>query len=290
MLKNFMNTEQHKFSKIGTLKHITIFFLLFFAGDLLSSLTFDLIFSVVKLPVRELYYIPRVAGCLLLTYLLFWLYTTKVLDLSMKDFRVTFAIKKWGIFFATFLPTIVIAIFLLIGNTVINMFTFSKILLIITVSLLMAFKAGILEEMLFRGYIMKLLENSWNKYIAILLPSFLFSLLHIPSMKTFSFISILLLVISGTLTGIMFSLVTYKGNSISNSILLHIIWNFVIVTDILHITTTTLQDSYHMPIISITIPSDNILLTGGSFGIEASIIAIIGYALICSFIIFFKNE
>ena len=50
----------------------------------------------------------------------------------------------------------------------------------------MAIKAGILEEMLFGEYIMRLLENKWNKYIAILLPAFLFSLLHILSMETFS--------------------------------------------------------------------------------------------------------
>lgn len=283
-----MDTEQYKFSKIKTLKHIAIFFLLFLAGDLFSSLPFDLLFSVIRLPVRELYSILRMTGCLLFTYLLFWLYTTKILHFSMKDFGITFAIKKWGILAAVFLPAFVTAIFLLIGDTTINEFAFGKIVLILTASLLRALKAGILEEMLFRGYIMKLLENRWNKYVAVLLPSFLFSLSHIPSMETFSFTGVLLLVISGTLVGIMFSLVAYKENSISNSILLHTVWNFVMVTDILHITT--LQGVYGMPIVSVTIPSDNILLTGGGFGVEASLVAMIGYALICGAISFFKKK
>lgn len=65
-------------------------------------------------------------------------------------------------------------------------FPLVKSLFIVIATLFMAIKAGILEEMLFGEYIMRLLENKWNKYIAILLPAFLFSLLHILSMETFS--------------------------------------------------------------------------------------------------------
>ena len=63
------------------------------------------------------------------------------------------------------------------------------------------------EEMMFRGDIMKLLESRWNKSIAILIPSFLFSLVHIPSMVTFTVSGVQLLIISGRVEGIMFSLV-----------------------------------------------------------------------------------
>lgn len=283
-----MNGKRHKFSTGKTLKHIVIFFLLFLAGDLLSSIPFDLLFSVVKLPIRELYTIVRTVGCLLFTYFLFWFYTTRTLHLNMSYFGITFAIKKWGILYAVFLPVFVVIMFLLIGDTVINVFSFSKILLIAAASLLMALKAGILEEILFRGYIMKLLENRWNQYVAVLIPSFLFSLAHIPSMETFSVTGILLLIISGTLAGIMFSLAAYKGNSVSNSVLLHALWNFIMVTDILHITTV--QGAYGVPVVSITIPSDHITLTGGGFGVEASVIAIIGYALVCSLLLFFNRN
>ncbi|MCI9540294.1 MAG: CPBP family intramembrane metalloprotease [Lachnospiraceae bacterium] len=274
-------------TKLKILKHIIIYLLLFLAGDLLNSLCFDLVFSIVKIPIRELYSILRMAGNLFITYLLFWLYTTKVLHQNMKDFRITFAIKKWGILFAICLPIFVVVIFGLIGNIVVNKFSFGKILFILIAALFMAVKAGILEEMLFRGFIMKLLEDKWNKYVAVFLPSFLFSLLHIPSMETFSIGGIMLLVVSGTLVGVMFSVVTYKGDSISNSALLHAVWNFLIITDILHITTV--KGVYGAPIIAITIPSDNMLLTGGGFGIEASIIAIIGYSIICYFALFQKK-
>lgn len=163
-----------------------------------------------------------------------------------------------------------------------------EICLIIIASMLIALKSGITEEMLFRGYIMKLLESRWNKYIAILIPSFLFSLVHIPSMETFTVSGVLLLIISGTVVGIMFSLVSYKGKSISNSALLHAAWNFIMITDILHITTA--QGTYGSPIFSIIISSDNVFLTGAGFGIEASIIAIIGYILVCGFVLIPKKK
>ena len=68
---------------------------------------------------------------------------------------------------------------------------------------------------------MKLLENCWNTFVAILAPSFIFGLFHIPSMETFSVVGVMLLIVSGTLVGIMFSLVAYKENFIANSAIIH---------------------------------------------------------------------
>lgn len=268
-----------KYSTAKTIKHIFIYFLLFIAGDFVNGILFDFIFRVVKLPIRELYIILRMAGCLVLTYFLFWIYTKKGLHQEMRDFGITFSIKGWGILYAVCLPVCVAAAFFLLGEGSVNAVPSGGIILVITYSLLMAVKAGILEEMLFRGYIMKLLENRWNKYIAILVPSFVFGLVHIPSMETFTVSGVLLLIVSGTLVGIMFSLIAYKGKSIGNNALLHTVWNFLLVTDILHITTK--QGAYGTPLFSIIIPSDHIFLTGAGFGIEASLIAIIGYFLIC---------
>lgn len=271
---------QFNFSTAKTLKHIVVYFLLFLAGDLFSGLVFDLLFLFVELPIRGLYYFPRALGCLILTFILFWLYTTKVLHLKMRDFRISFSIKKWGIIVAVCLPASVVIGYLLIGGVTVNP---DKSVIIIAYSLLMALRAGILEEMLFRGYIMKLLERRWNQYVAILIPSILFSLSHIPSMETINVVSIVLLVVSGTLVGVMFSLVAYRGESVSNNILIHSVWNFIMVTDILHITTE--QDTYGGSIFSIIIP-DQILLTGGEFGVEASIVAIIGYLFVCCAVVF----
>ena len=251
---------QFNLSTQKTLKNIVLYFLLFLAGDFINSLVFDLFFSVVELPYRELYSILRMSGQLFFTCLFFWIYTVKVLRLKMRSFGISFDIKPWGVLFSLLLPASVILAFLFI----------------VISSILTALKAGIIEEMLFRGFIMKLLENRWNKFAAIFVPSFIFSLFHIPSMETFSIAGVVLLTVSGTLAGIMFSLAAYKGNSIANSAIIHAVWNLVMVTDILHITTA--QGYYGNPIFSIIIPSDQLLLTGGGFGVEASIIAIVGYA------------
>ena len=278
-----MERAQYRFSTVKTLKHVLIYFLLFLAGDLLGSLPFDLIFSVVKLPSSEFYVILRMLGCLLLTFLFFWLYTTKGLHLTMKDFGITFDLKRWGVILSVLLPAFVTAVYLLIGETQVNAFALEDLVLIVIASMVTALKAGILEEMLFRGFIMNLLGNRWNRYIAILAPSFLFALVHIPSMEHFTVGGVVLLVMAGTLVGTMFSLVADAGKSISNSALMHAIWNFVMVTSMFHITTE--QGAYGKPLVSIIIPSDNILLTGAGFGAEASLAAMIGYALVCGAVI-----
>lgn len=276
------------FSTPKVILNIAIYFLLFLAGDLINSLIWDFIFSNVGPLPNEVYSIVRMSGQLLLTCLFFWLYTAKVLHLKMNFFRINMNIKFWGLLLAVLLPIFVIIIFLLIGKTEIASFETSEVILIVISSILTALKAGITEEMLFRGFIMKLLESRWNRYVAFLAPSFLFSLLHIPSMETFSVIGVILLIISGTLVGVMFSVVAYKGNSIANSAIIHTVWNFAMITGILHITTE--QGYYGNPIFSIIIPSDNVLLTGAGFGVEASIIAIIGYACICAVCLISKKK
>ena len=111
-----MNQTQYNFSTSKTLVNILVYFLLFLAGDLFSSISFDLLFSFVELPSNALYVILRMLGALLLTAFLFWLYTTKGLHLKMKDFGITPNIKKWGVLISVFLPVFVTAIFAMIGK------------------------------------------------------------------------------------------------------------------------------------------------------------------------------
>lgn len=280
--------DKSRFSTKRVFLNVGIYFLLFLAGDLINSLIWDFVFSNAG-PLRsEIYSIVRMSGQLLLTCLFFWLYTAKVLHLKMNFFRINMKVKFWGLLLAVLLPAFVIFVFLLIGKTETASFETDELILIVIFSILTALKAGITEEMLFRGFMMKLLESRWNKYVAVTAPSFLFSLLHIPSMETFSVIGVVLLIVSGTLVGVMFSVVAYKGNSIANRAVIHTVWNFAMITGILHITTV--QGCYGNPVFSIIIPSENVLLTGAGFGVEASIIAVIGYACICAFCLISKKN
>ena len=274
-----MNTKPFEYSTGKTIWVMAVYFLLFLAGDLLSSLVFDVLFRFFTPSGTQWYAIWRMLGNLLVTFLLFWMYTTKILHLQLKTFRIGFAWKPWGILLAVLLPACVVGVYLAVGTTEVSAVPFSEMVLIVIASALTALKAGVLEEMLFRGFWMTLLENRWNRAVAVLAPSFLFSLAHLPSMEQFTLAGVLLLVISGTLVGVMFSLVTLRGNSIGNSVLLHAVWNFVMVTGIVHITTP--QGAYGDPLVAITLSTENILLTGGGFGVEASLVSIVGYALVC---------
>lgn len=261
------------------LQYCAVYFALFLAGDLGSSIAFDMLFQILHLP-SMLNFLLRALENLILTYALFDWCTVKCLHLSMADFRITAALKKWGVVIACILPAAVVLVFAAVGSVTVRWDGAAQTALTVLASAVMAFRAGLLEEMLFRGYIMRLLEWRWNRSVAVLLPAVLFSLVHIPSMEYFSVSGIVLLLISGTLAAVMFSLMTYRGNSISNSVLLHMLWNFMLVTDLCHITTA--DGAYGKPLLSIIIPARQPLLTGAGFGVEASAIAIAGYlAVVC---------
>ena len=154
-----------QFLKGKTIVHIIVYVLLYFAGDLLSSLAFDLLFSMIELPIRGLYSILRILGCFIVTYVLFWLYTTKILHLKMKDFRITCSIRKWAVLYAAILPSFVVICYVIIGSPIVTTSNPAEIVIAVTYSIIAALKAGVLEEMLFHRYILKLLELKWGKLL-----------------------------------------------------------------------------------------------------------------------------
>ena len=217
-----MYGKKVSFSMGGTIKQILIYFLLFLAGDLLSSMLLDLLFSAVKLPESWMYQLPRALGGLFLTWLLFWLYTTKILRLGMRDFGITPGIRAWTAAAAVLLPVCVAAVYLAIGEGAAHRVPTGEALGVIAASLAFALKAGITEEMLFRGYMMTLLRERWGRAAAILAPSVLFGCLHLLNLETFSAVGVALLIVSGSLVGIMFSLVADRGGSVGGSALIRV--------------------------------------------------------------------
>lgn len=135
--------------------------------------------------------------------------------------------------------------------------------------------AGIVEEMVFRGLIMKTLEKRWGRPTAVIFPSLLFGLLHIIGNKM-DVVDLIQLMIAGTSVGIMFSLIVYESGSIWPSALVHGIWNLIMIGPILQIGTEHTQKA----IFSYKLASKSTLITGGVFGVEASIFAIIGYLVV----------
>lgn len=133
---------------------------------------------------------------------------------------------------------------------------------------------GIVEELIFRGIIMRCLERRFNIQIAVIAPSVLFGLLHILG-NDLDFISILQLLIAGSIVGILFSLIACESNSIWNSAIVHAVWNMAMIGGIVHIGVESDSGS----IFNFVLDNKSFLIGGGDFGIEASVISIFAYLI-----------
>lgn len=134
--------------------------------------------------------------------------------------------------------------------------------------------AGIVEEVIFRGVILGALERRWGRPVAVLVPSVLFGLVHLIG-ASLDLLSAVHLLVAGTIVGVLFSLIACESGSVWNSALVHGVWNAAILGGLLHIGSTA--DSASM--CSFVLADASFLLSGGDFGIEASVLAIVPYLL-----------
>lgn len=199
----------------------------------------------------------------------------KLFSFSLEKVRVLpVRLTVFGVFTALLLPLTVVALLYASGGQFeIGESDQSQYGLIIAQTVLFyALATGIVEEVIFRGMIFTLLEKNYSRKLALWLPSVLFGLLHIVG-RTDDVISMLQVVVAGTLVGVLFTLVTLETGSVWSSALIHGIWNFIFVGDILHIG----EKADSSAIINYTLSSKSPLITGGDFGVEASIWAILAY-------------
>jgi membrane protease YdiL (CAAX protease family) len=146
--------------------------------------------------------------------------------------------------------------------------------------------AGLTEELIFRGIIMKYFEKQWGKISSIIIPSLLFGMVHLTNISEFNILDAVQVILAGALVGVMFSLIAQKSNSIFPSALVHGLWNAVMIGDIFFI------GDYHNEnaIKGFLLTDTPKLLTGGSFGIEASLISILGYTIVIAGIIISESK
>ena len=88
-------------------------------------------------------------------------------------------------------------------------------------------------------------------------------------------VSIIQLLIAGSIVGILFSLIAYESNSFWNNAIVHGIWNMTIIGGILYIGNEADSSS----IFNFILDNKSFLISGGDFGIEASVISIFAYLL-----------
>ena len=225
-----------------------------------------------------------VAGVLyfVFTYFLLKVLMSKILKLNMADYGFAkIGLKfKWCLI-AIVLLLIVTGVYLLFfqGKFVPSDMNGNQIFTTLSAGIVfMGIAAGFVEEMVFRGVILNLLKERWTIWIAVIVPSVLFGLVHVIGMD-FSLGSCLLVILAGTMVGIMFSLIEIESGSVWNNGLVHAIWNIVIIGGGLSIGEEA--DSYS--VMSYVLDSKAFAITGGEFGIESSVIALIAYIVVAVF-------
>lgn len=239
-----------------------------------SQIAAQLIGSVFHLTGISIGICNIIAGILylLLSYFLLKVLVSKFLKTDIRIFRVTVKVK-W-IITAIALPLIVKGTFLLLPGEFVSS-GMDKDQIFTTLSSGIVFTgiaAGLVEEMVFRGVIMSLLRERWNTKAAILVPSVLFASVHLIGMN-FSALSCVLVLLAGTMVGIMFSMIALESDSVWNSGIVHSVWNIVIIGGGLDIG----EKANAYAVMTYVLDAKSFAITGGEFGIEASVIALVGY-------------
>lgn len=208
-------------------------------------------------------------------YLLVRLYCVKVLKEELTEFcipRCRIQIK-WAVA-AALLPALVTVFYLLLpGSYESNPLDTGVKLAFVTRGIFLAgLGAGVTEELLFRGLLMNAVIKKYGMAVGIIAPSVLFASLHIIGMN-FSLLSCVQVMAAGTIVGVMLSLTALEGRSVWNSAVVHGVWNMIIIGG--GMTVGTERNEYAVS--TYVLETKSFLLTGGEFGIESSVTAIIGY-------------
>lgn len=254
---------------------VSVVFLLL--ASLLSQELFMGLLALAGVPA----WLYHIAGGLLYAvsaYIMVWLFCTKYLKEELAAFCIPKCRiqLKWAVA-AVLLPALVSAVYLCFpGRFVSDPLDMGTKLALVTRGIFIAgVGAGIVEELLFRGLLMNAVIKRCGRAAGILAPSLLFASLHIIGMD-FSLLSCVQVMIAGTMVGVMFSLIALEGHSVWNSAIVHALWNMIIIGGGLTIGTETNVYS----ICSYVLETREFLLTGGEFGIESSVVAVIGYIVV----------
>ena len=269
----------------GWIKSLLSFFLLFvpqiFGGIFLLLLGFDL--SKMSEGNIDLNMMISLEYSMIFTMvIMLWLFM-KFIDkqpLIEIGFQTVGRLKEfnYGLILGLLIMAFAYVFLSLIGEIVFENYTFD--LQKIFLSIILFIGVSVFEEVIFRGYMLKNLLESFNPYVALFISSIFFSLIHgsNPNVTTLGLCNIFL---AGFFLGASYIFT----KNLWFPIALHFSWNFF--QSMFGFKVSGL-DSYS--IIEFTIPENN-MLNGGEFGFESSLLSII-ILIIGTFIIwnYFKKN
>ncbi|MDF9828679.1 type II CAAX endopeptidase family protein [Parabacteroides sp. PF5-6] len=131
-------------------------------------------------------------------------------------------------------------------------------------SILLFLLVSVNEEIIFRGYVQRNLMASMNKYVALLVSSFFFSLAHFAN-PAFGGIPLLTIFLSGILIGLPYLF----NRNLLYPIALHFSWNFMQAIAGFNVSGQELYALTHL-----SIDKEN-HWNGGAFGFEGSLLCVI---------------
>lgn len=258
---------------VGSLGAIVVLVIAQILAQLLAS-----VFVLIKVPLGIC---NIIAGVIYigLAYVLLKLFIERLLKHKGADLGIAkFSIKLKWFLVAILLPVIVKLVYLLLfsGEYVSSGMNGNQIFSTLSAGIVFTgIAAGFVEEMVFRGVILNLLKERWNITVAVLIPSVLFGLVHIIGMG-FSVTNCLLVLLAGTMVGIMFSMIAIESGSVWSSGVVHSLWNIIIIGGGLSIGAS--MDEYS--VMTYVLSSKSFVFTGGEFGIESSCVALLAYVIV----------
>ena len=225
------------------------------------------------------------AFCLFLSiFLMTKISKLKIEQLGFTKDNIVFSYLKGALFGTLQIFTV---FFIIFGLKAIDVYYVGNIsiLLLIKVFIIFIFQ-GLLEEVLFRGYLMPFFSKVIGIKFTIILLSFLFTCIHLinPNLDIIGLANVFL-------AGVTFSLIYYYTGNLWIVGAMHTLWNFIlgfiVGSQISGIIT------YHSIFFSIPVENKD-LISGGAFGFEASIVTTVVELAISLFVIYLikkrKNE
>ncbi|WP_324028013.1 type II CAAX endopeptidase family protein [Maribacter sp. BPC-D8] len=257
---------------------IITYFLIVGLFQVAGALLADVPLADIDYQETTIQYVIMTALSFLGTFLLIWLFMKFVDDEKFIEVGLQIKNRKKDIAIGTLLGLIImtIAYFGLAASKeiVFSKFNFNFHELFLTTVLFIL--VAILEEVLFRGYIQKNLMLSFNKYVALIVASALFALMH-GANPNISLFSLLGLFLAGMALGASYM---YTKN-LWYPIAFHFSWN--LFQSLLGFNVSG-QDIYS--IIEFTVPENN-KINGGQFGFEGSIFSLFTELILVFLIIYY---
>lgn len=141
-----------------------------------------------------------------------------------------------------------------------------------------------LEEVVFRGFLLRFIGRRTSILLGLIVSSIVFSLLHLPGRET-----TLLVFINTFLLAALFSFLVLLTRSLYLPCGLHFAWNFV---EMVVFNTPNSSERVSTAVFKTSYLSNNINLTGGSYGPEGSIFTtiIVSLFLIVTLILYARNR